>query len=366
MGAEAVAIDDPTIMQALQAGKNLTLKWISADTKKSCTVPLKFNAPPPKAPVVAQADDLKDCAEAADAYENGIKAQPHTLVVFCGNGQALSHSSRSGNAAHVGDPIYIGVYTDGSQIEIKFNSSNCATRDPTPKRFGTDNFNNLPTLTGGGVRAITPATPREFYRCFNTSVPISVTSRVSAENTTVTPLNNSTTIQQYELYNYSLQLGAVFTNDVTHDYAVTADSSGTNRVRDQGPFGKGPKYFAALTLYGLPWQIKSLFGGEPYHGRDLVNDQRILDRISAVLGVGLDHPQNEFEAGLAFELTSGVNAIGVYRRAKIDVLDGIAVGDAFKGAASDLPKKSEWKGGFYVGIAVDLRYVMDWFARKTP
>jgi hypothetical protein len=368
MPGNKVTVDDPRVLTALKAKKTLNLQWNAG--ARTCTIKVKFaadSAPTALPPAAAAADEITECAKAAETYNTKIPDPTHALVVFCGNGTALQSSSRPRDVVVVGDPIYVGVFTNTNQTNINIEWPNCGPRDATPKRFGTTNFNSLPALTGAAVNKMTPESPSVHRQCYNTSPQIKVTS-TSSDPTNLPRLDRTETIQQYELYNYSFQLGAVFTKDVNHDFAVAADGAGTSRIRDQGPVGNGPKYFAALTVYGLPWQICDAIGRckdrGPYLGRDLVNDKGFFDRISGVLGVGLDHPQDEFVAGIGFELMPGINAIGVYRKAKINVLDGVAVGDPFTGTADDLPKQEKWEDGFEVGIAIDLIYVADWFGRK--
>ena len=70
-------------------------------------------------------------------------------------------------------------------------------------------------------------------------------------------------------------------------------------------------------------------GTSPYLGRDLVHDKGFGDRISGIIGLGLQHPKDEFVAGIGFELLQGVNITGVYRMAKLHELDGVTVGQSF-------------------------------------
>jgi hypothetical protein len=374
--ADSMRVVGTQALAELKANKTLELKWVKGGA--SCTTKVKLAAAAdPTIPAARQAagqgdaDETNACAREADRYAGLIESEhpgSFALVVFCGNGAAIHLSSRKNDVVVVGDPIYAAVYTDPSkQTSINFEWPSCVARDATPKRFGTGDFNSVPQLTRVAGNRMIPERPIMRRQCFNTTAQVRVTS-VEA-STGIQPLNRTETVQQYELYNYSFQLGAVFTDDVSHDFAVAPDSTGTARIRDEGPFGKGPEYFAALTLYGLPWQICDLFNRcsdrSPYLGRDLVHDKRFLDRISGVMGVGLDRPQDEFIAGIGLELMPGINTIAAYRKVKISVLDGVAVGDAFTGTADTLPKKKQWEDGVHVGIAIDLNYVTTWFGRGT-
>jgi hypothetical protein len=109
--------------------------------------------------------------------------------------------------------------------------------------------------------------------------------------------------------------------------------------------------------------LKSLFTGEPYPGRVLQYDNALSDRLGLLLGVGLSHPKDEFVAGLTLELMTGVNLFIGKHWAKIDKLDGVAVGSTFSSSAA-LPKQTRWEQDISFGLALDLRYVTTLFDRK--
>ena len=210
-----------------------------------------------------------------------------------------------------------------------------------------------------------PEAPVNHRRCFNTDPQVKVTGKKTSGE--FQDLDRTEILTQYERYNYSFQLGAIFTDEVDRKYSVAEDSEGVSRIVDGGPEGSGPAYFAAMTMYGLPYQICDLFNGckdhSPYLGRDLVNETGFLDRINGILGVGLENPGDEFVAGIGFEVLRGFNVIGVWRTAKLSVLNGVSAGDEFTGDADAIPKKEKWEDGFFVGFSIDLGYAAGWFKR---
>ncbi len=101
-----------------------------------------------------------------------------------------------------------------------------------------------------------------------------------------------------------------------------------------------------------------MLGGGHYGGRDPVNEQNAIDRIGAVLGVGLTNPGKSFMAGFSFEALAGINGIAVLQFRKIDRLaDGIAVDQPFTGSADDIPLHTDWEHKWVFGLSLDLRYV---------
>ncbi len=114
----------------------------------------------------------------------------------------------------------------------------------------------------------------------------------------------------------------VFTDLHDQTFGLRPDGTGQNLIFNEGPIDDGPRYFASLVVYGILHYLGTLGGGN-YPGRDIVNDNSIVDRLGAVMGVGA----------------------------------------AFAGTADEIPLKKRWENDFTFGFSIDMRYVADLFAR---
>ncbi|HEX6042469.1 hypothetical protein [Longimicrobium sp.] len=163
-------------------------------------------------------------------------------------------------------------------------------------------------------------------------------------------------MDQSELYRATLHLGTLFTTLHNRSFGLRPDGE-DQRIYSKGPTDRGPEYYAAVVLYGLPHYIPSLFGGDRYRGRDVVRDHSLADRIGGVVGVGLSDPRKQFVLGLAFEALAGVNVTGTWNFARVNSLAEVEEGAVFTGAESEIPQRQEWENEFVLGVSLDLRYV---------
>lgn len=361
-----------------RSGKSPMLRLINKqDATKNCQVVLAMPVPAggqSTAPTVAANStdvSLSDCQAESGKYYDQIRSNRRrlqldgafSLVVFCGAGTAYQESHGREDGGRWGRPIYAAVFERNIK-NLDFEYPNCAPEGDGPRGYKSGSL-KIAGLQADQGATMTPDVSGDkqgvFRSCYNDSVDIVLRGQ-SPGDTQAKELNRYS-LHQAKTYHYTTQLGVLFTDDVTRGYAVSDDGTGTMRIRDTGPIDDGPQYFASVVIYGLPHQLASLINGKSYAGRALQKDTQLADRLGLLIGVGLEDPGDEFVAGLTFELMAGLNITVANRWAKMKVLDGVAVGDPFTGAADTLPKQDKWEQNFSVGIAIDLRYVTSLFDR---
>ncbi len=311
---------------------------------------------------------LSDCLRALPSYHAKIeqhlaqhgRSPDYSFVMFCGSSTAIAAGSRDRDYGVVGDPIYVAFYGPKSgAVGTRVAPTKCSPRTPGPLAYPAVELKAGAFHAAGSGFAWYPDTPLS-YTCFDSAVEFTLTGKMGGAETT-----QSYTLQQYERYTFTAQIGVAFTNRDEHSYALrTVD--GTQYIRDEGPDGQGPQYFASLVVYGLPRYVQAWWKHRNYYGRDLVHDNAFADRIGLLLGFGLQNPKDEFLAGLSLELLPGINLVGAHRWAKLSELDGVAVGDAFEGAVGDLPKRDVWDTGWVAGVSIDTRYLAQIVGGSAP
>ncbi|MFB1485383.1 hypothetical protein U8525_34080 [Corallococcus sp. RDP092CA] len=311
-----------------------------------------------------QVDALADCQKAASAWEadiikqlHGTRSPGYTLIAFMESGE-ICYSNRLYGIQ--GDPIYVGVYTNlDDWSPTRFEP--CSIEPDAPAIYvSTDKVRLTPEETSqrqsGTVWGLRKNTAR---RCFNSTVDI----RLGRANDTGAIRFN---LNQHSLYRATLQLGALFTTQHVQEFDVRTED-GQNVLYSSGPTGRGVEYTASLVVYSAPRYIISLFSGQPYGGRDLVHDQRFLDRIGAVIGIGLTQPGRRFIAGGTFEVLYGINLMYVADILRAPQPVGATLNAPFDGTKDDIRTQDRWTAKGVVGLSVDLLYVRELFSgRITP
>jgi hypothetical protein len=296
------------------------------------------------------------------------KTESFSLVVFCGKGKSFQYRGDIRRGGPWGHDVYAVVYDNHSPtVPIpSFSATSCSPQPDILSVYNSGSGTDFSKLAKAGLEASAPGsiTQDDSFSCFDEKLDINLQDGLKS-GTTPPPVVNTYSLPQSQTYLYTTQLGALWTDQVTHSYAISNDSSGTSRIRDTGTDGKGPSYFAAVVAYGLPHHLAALLPGHSsYHGRSLVHDNGFADRIGLLLGVGLKNPADEFLAGLTFEVIPGINITAANRWARIKQLNGVKVGDAFSGDISTLPQKTSWEHSTSMGVTMDLRFVTSLFTRE--
>lgn len=296
------------------------------------------------------------------AIESRLGHERYLAILFGSDGQVIEENKDYGVA---GDLIYTAVCQQQSPQAPIVTFTKCDLQSAIPK-------------SPEGTEVVVPQAAEEtkaqlieypVRQCFGDSAEISFK---------LGSIDEMHTIGLYERYRYTLQVGALSTDQHPHSFGLRPDGD-DKRIFDQGPIDKGPEYVASVVLYALPRYLGSLvqrqrqgkikgleaLATRTYQGRDVVNDHALADRIGLVVGVGLDHPRDRFAFGLSFELIPGVNVVGVYEWAKLKDLAGVAEGDVFAGTAEEIPTREVWQNQAVVGLSLDLRYVAGLFKRGT-
>jgi hypothetical protein len=366
----SLALQD-ALRQAVAGTPNSSLVLVYASQNAQCYQVVNLPTPgdgnsrtSPTPPGGTPSDLLDACKRAAAAWQadivtqvKGTRSPGYTLIAFLESGE-ICHSNRLYGIQ--GDPIYVGVYTNlDDWAPTRFEP--CSIEPEAPAIYvSTDAVSLTPQeksqRQAGGNWGLRKNTAR---RCFNTTVDI----RLGRANDTGAIRFN---LSQHSLYRATLQLGALFTTQHVQDFDVRTEN-GQNLLYSRGPTGRGVEYTASLVVYSAPRYLLSLFGGQPYGGRDLVHDQGVLDRIGAVVGIGLTQPGRRFIAGGTFELLYGINFMYVADILRAPQPVGATLDAPFEGTRDDIRTQDRWTAKGVVGLSVDLLYVKELFSgRITP
>ena len=342
------------------------LRWgKSADPNAQCLQPFDVQAPAPPIPPVSTSVDVSRCLVAGQNERTkirternlGSKADDFSLIVFC---RDLTSFQIDRDYGVEGDPIYVALYDDGTLSEVRIEFPVCSIEQAGPRIFQSETA--IPGgVQAGGVFEIKRLAQRS---CFDASAQVDLKGRIAAPNTpTFRDISKSHVIAQARRYHATLQVSALFTEQHPHSFGLRVDENNNKRIFDKGPDDRGPEYMATLVIYALPRQLRSLFGGPTFHGRDILHEKRFADRLGGLIGVGAKDPAKSFAAGLSFELLDYINFIAVYRWARLPQLTGVEEDDIFLGTADQIPVRDKWDQHFEAGIAIDLRYVTALFKR---
>jgi hypothetical protein len=296
----------------------------------------------------------RGCGQAGARWEGEIRRElgsdDFTQIVFL---EDRGVCYRGGNRDYgvTGNPIYIGVFTEDAQVwdEVSIQYEPCAIESAVPAVLVNDKASVLSGFQSGLNVWVLRTYPQR--SCFNTTVGVTVTGRTGDKTVTA-----RTSLEQAQRYRATVNLGTLFTDLHNRSFGLRPDGTG-QRIYGQGPTDTGPEYYAAVVLYGLPYYLPSLLGGERYRGRDVIHENGLLDRIGGVIGVGISDPRKQFVAGFAFEALAGVSVTGTWNFMRVNKLAGVNEDDLFTGAADRIPQRQEWDREFAVGVSLDLRYV---------
>ncbi|MFP2909474.1 hypothetical protein ACLESD_31410 [Pyxidicoccus sp. 3LFB2] len=363
--AEATRLNGtPVLLFSGAAGakcfQTVKLEGAAANPPVGASAATEAKAPPPPG-----TGSLEECREAASQWQTEIVKQTkggrssgYTLIVFMESGE-ICHANRDYGVE--GDPIYVGVYTALTNwAPTRFEP--CAIEPAAPAVYVSVDkvaLTKEESARQAGGFTLRKNTPR---RCFNANVDISFRQTGTTGETGAIRYN----LSQHRRYRATLQLGAIFTPQHVREFDVRPEGE-ENILYSKGPNGRGVEYTASLVLYGAPRYVLSLFGGPSYPGRDLVHDQGVLDRLGAVLGIGLTQPGRRFVAGLSFEVLYGVNVLYVADVLRAPQPVGAELNEPFAGTRDDIRTEDRWNTRGVFGLSVDLLYVKELFSgRITP
>jgi len=278
--------------------------------------------------------------------------------------QTLKVTRVSREYGAVGDMIYAGVLRNKKDPtgNVSVEYSPCDLEPSAPNIYVGGTLDITGKQGSVDVFVIDKFPPR---RCYNSSVTIKVEKVAKNEVTNKEETTEGQYIwQQYQRYRATLQLGILFTDTQDQTYGIRKDGDKTV-IYSKGPEDKGPSYVTSLVIYSFPRYLTSIFSSKSrFQGRDILHDNDFIDRINAVLSVGINNPGRRFSFGLSFEVVYGVNIVGVYEYARITELAGLKVGDEFTGAADTIPTHDVWKKKLTFGLSIDLRYVTALFSKR--
>jgi hypothetical protein len=261
----------------------------------------------------------------------------------------------------VGDLIYVGVIQEANKGLLYFNVefAPCHLEPEAPQLYiGDTKF--LSSLEAKkieyGAILFPPRT------CFDSTVEVRVKGGKDKNNITAEGIYS---LRQYSRYRGTLQLGVLFTDQHNVSFGLKTDNQ-KKYIYNKGPMDSGPEYSASLVIYSFFRYIQELFSGRShFSGRDIVNEQTFLDRLGAVIGVGLKSPFDRFVLGLSFEIAYGINLVGAVDFAKLSELGaGLAEGAEYSGTEDSIPIHRFWSTKFVFGLSLDLRYVTALFSRQ--
>ena len=260
-----------------------------------------------------------------------------------------------------GDLIYVGVIfmKDLSEISVEFLP--CFLEPEVPQLFVGDE------LSIGAVQLeeykMTFFPPRQ---CYNSNVEITIKAkRLNEVNRKPESIQGRYNLKQYKRYRGTIQVGILFSDQHRESFGLKIDGA-IPTIYNKGPIDKGPEYVASVIIYSFPRYIEDIFSGKThFSGRNIIHDQKFLDRIGAVFGVGLSNPKQRFILGFSFEVIYGVNLIGAWEFVKLRKLpNNLKEGDEFSGTEEEIPLQDYWENSFMFGVSLDLRYITALFTKK--
>lgn len=321
------------------------------EPEESATVPIAREA------AATESTDWSVCIDKSERWRSDImQSRRHdkkdfTLIVFYED-QGPCYTNRDYGV--VGDPIYIGVFTDGSTRWGAARYEPCEIEPAGVRLYiAPGGFPNVKEARRK-ERELEKRAPRT---CYNTALQVGVKGRRAGAE-----VENRLDLAQSQRYHGTLQLGVVFTEQHDREFGLRPEA-GESVIFDKGPTDEGPEFTASVVIYSLPKSLISLAQGR-FPGRDIVHEQGVLDRIGGIIGVGLTDPGDRFIAGLSFELFSGLNVSYVQDFAKVTRLAGVSENDPFAGTQDEIPTRKVWRNHSYVGLGLDLRYVVAMFSHQ--
>lgn len=332
------------------AGDNEIEKAIATKEPKEQVDKVKVDA-------VDAGNDNQSCDGSADIWmKDNVKAHSKNntiLIVFdeSNGGVCFRRGSKREYRVSEGDKILVGVYGNKANLDkYRLDAVSCNLEEATPKIFDSVPKAIEKQSAANGLRIF------DAIECYSAEVTLQVRK---SDNS----LAYETKIKQYERYDATFQVGVLWTDLDDATYSVFDDGQGNKTIRSDTNDNKGPQYVGSVVIYGIGYQVAEIFGGPHYSGRDIVNENKFLDRLGFGLSVGLDNPKDTFGFGLSFELFSGINLTATRLYRNIEVLDDYAVGDTFTG--SQIPQKKSWEHDTVFGLSIDGRYLAKYFSSEN-
>jgi hypothetical protein len=354
------------------------LQFLQADGKPGCTRAFNVTTPsnvkppgPASGPSNVGAGSVTetvfaqtDCSKAGAAWAAELARRPghrvggFTELVFLespvGGDANVCYYNRDYGV--VGDPIYVGVFGQKAVTWLATRFEPCSAQPVAPKiQQSSEKF---PSDLHAGTWQLQTFLER---RCYNTAVDVSIVGNHLGENVV-----QRYPLTQYDRYRGTVQAGILYTDLHNAAFGLRQDQSDTNKtfIYDKGPSNRGPEYIATLNLYAILKYLPSLLGRSggtdygTYAGRDPIHDQDILDRIVAILGVGITNPTRRFSVGASFEVIYGISAIWVQDFAKVtELAPGTSTTVPFTGTEAEIPTIFVWRHRAAWGLSIDLRYM---------
>lgn len=262
-----------------------------------------------------------------------------------------------------GEPIVTGMFLSSTYQQPRVKLDPCSPQPSGPRVFAPSAGLSAPSAQASGFELVIPRADV----CYDDSVTILFSSKKANLLDTSQPATDVSVTQalkQYPRYHATLQMAALFSDNQQHSFGLRPGPNNTNLITDEGPKNKGPEYFAALMIYGIPHYLTHAMRGQGYDGRELTTENSPADRTSLVLGAALSKPANRVGAGLSYEIIRGVNIIGMYERALISSLNGVNVDDPFAGTKDNIPLRKSWEHRIVFGVGLDARYAAAIFTGK--
>ena len=278
-------------------------------------------------------------------YDLGLKSEL-VFIVFDEYGNTCFRS-KSAHRITQGDNIFVAVYGPKDKLDdIYLDIPTCSLETPTPRILDTGDLAEFKPQAGKVVF-------REFQpvECFDDQIEFKLLK------TDQTPIWDKS-IKQYQRFHGTFQIGAIWTDLDDRSYSTVDYGSGPVITTDKDD-SSGPLWVGSLVVYGIPHYFKTMFTDKRYSGRDVVNENSFADKLGLAFSFGLDDPKDTLGLGLSYEIATGINltATQIYRR--VDVLDGVKLGDCW--TSGNVPTKESWEDDFVLGLSIDLRYVAKFF-----
>lgn len=308
------------------------------------------------APARAKPADAALCARKAAERMTGT-ATYESWILF----------NTAGAACYVPYPLrqrdtlrFAVVVAQGEPIpdSVAVNLAGCTLPTPGPVVLSSGSIPEVFTKqsTGEARTAVVDMVMEAATRvACGSGAPVAASSIVYAGQA---PVTQNTTLSLYERHTATVHLGVLNSKLRDPDFTLRA-SGGQNVISDKEATDRGPQYVAMVVVQAIPRYFRS--GGLSYPGRDLQHDMEPADRLGLVLSFGIKDPAKRFGVGASYEIAKGINVVAVREWVKRSELDGVRVGDAFTGTASDIPTRKAWGKGWSLGLSFDIGYITSVF-----
>ncbi len=301
---------------------------------------------------------ILSCYQEGEIWEKGSKhSKPRNIksknvfMVFDEFGN-VCYQSKAKTRITEGDLIYIGIFARASTLEdLRLDIPVCSLETTDLQILDTGELADFVRQADKFVLRKSP----QPYECYDDE--ISIQARRSNQ-----ALVWEKTVRQYQRFHGSFQIGAIWTDldDVSYS---TIDLGSGPQIKADRDDSSGPEYVGSLVVYGIPYYFSTLFSDARYSGRDIINENNIMDRLGLAFSFGLSDPEDTLGIGLSFELATGINVTATQLYRRIDTLDGVAVGDAFTG--STIPTQKTWEDELVWGLSIDMRYLTKFFGGSS-